>query len=178
MPEELSPSILAVGASLANLSRANRMANVKAREQAGSSESSFGNSVGSSGSSGKPVRRLGSLSKPQAHVSNVVSGRQAVEMLRMSRFDLVAIGNDVADMTPWQLARKVRLACPWQKWVYVARDVDHEDEILARSLGAVAIFEGSESFGQVIETAARVRRKNPAAVVAGLAMGMSTYHGL
>jgi CheY-like chemotaxis protein len=144
------------------------MGNVRAREASASATSS----------TGKPVRKLGSLSAPEAHVSNVVSGKQAVEMLRMGKFDLVAIGHDVSDMTPWQLARKVRLACPWQKWAYVARDVDHEDEILARSLGAVAIFEGSDCFGQVIETASRIRKKNPAAFVAGMAMGMSTFHGL
>jgi DNA-binding response OmpR family regulator len=99
----------------------------------------------------------------------------AVEMLRVMKFDLVAIGDDVPDATPWQLAKKVRSIWPWQKWAFAAREMDHEDEIMARSLGAVAVFEGPESWGEMFEVAHRIRRRNPAAVVTSLTTGFSEY---
>jgi DNA-binding response OmpR family regulator len=115
----------------------------------------------------------GFQSAPQ--VSHVDTAEKAVELLRVLKFDLVAIGSDVPDATPWQLARKVRTVWPWQKWAFVAHEMDHEDEVLARSNGAVAIFEGPNAWGEMVDVAAKIRRKNPAAIVASLSAGFSEY---
>ncbi len=160
MRDDISPSILAVGASLANLRRGARRGNGSLRPA----------SVGSLS------RRLGVASEQASgesdgtspQVSHVDTAEKAVELLKVLKFDIVAIGHDVPDATPWQLARKVRSSWPWQKWAFVAREMDHEDEIMARSLGAVAIFEGPEAWREMVDVATRVRRKNPAAVSAGL----------
>ncbi|MFT3785137.1 MAG: hypothetical protein QM770_03090 [Tepidisphaeraceae bacterium] len=98
-------------------------------------------------------------------VSEVDSADRAVELLRMLKFDLVAIGSDVTGSTPWQLARKVQTVLPWQKWALVAHELDPNEEVLARSLGAVAIFEGPEAWREMVDVATRIRRKNPATVV-------------
>lgn len=158
MRDDISPSILAVGASLANLRRGARRGNGSARSS----------KVGSLSRDGSVASEqvIGESLEPQ--VSHVDSAEKAVELLKVLKFDLVAIGHDVPDATPWQLARKVRSSWPWQKWAFIAREMDHEDEIMARSLGAVAIFEGPEAWREMVDVATRVRRKNPAAISAGL----------
>jgi DNA-binding response OmpR family regulator len=158
MRDDISPSILAVGASLANLRRGARRGN------GSTPRSTIGSLARRLGAA--PEQAVAQENVPQ--VSHVDTAEKAVELLKVLKFDLVAIGHDVPDATPWQLARKVRSSWPWQKWALVAHEMDHEDEIMARSLGAVAIFEGPEAWREMVDVASRVRRKNPAAVSAGL----------
>jgi CheY-like chemotaxis protein len=69
------------------------------------------------------------------------SGKKALELLRMLRFDLLVTGDRLPDMPVGQLIRRVRVAWPWQKWAMVGSVLTAQDEIAARSLGAMAVFD-------------------------------------
>lgn len=154
-----TPNILAVGARLANLAR-RAAATVDASAIAGASAGA---------------------ANAAATVTEVDSGRQALAMLRVVPFDLVAVGDGLTDMSANDFAHTLRQAKPWQRWVSV-RDAaangeidaavgvaDEIDEVTARTLGALAVFDGSpDDWPQVIELARRVRRHQPAATVPGL----------
>lgn len=134
---ESTPSILAVGAKLANLQRAKLTHDVDLQTQ----------------------------------VVEVDSGRQAFDLLRVLKFDLVAVGPGVNDMTPGQFAQRLHAARPWQKWAMVADEfLPAEDEVMARSFGALAVLDGPDAWRQLTEMARTVRRRHPATRVPGLAM--------
>jgi len=69
------------------------------------------------------------------------SGKKALELLRMLRFDLLVTGDRLPDMPVTHLIRRVRIAWPWQKWAMVGAALTTEDEIAARTLGAMAVFD-------------------------------------
>jgi CheY-like chemotaxis protein len=87
------------------------------------------------------------------------SAREALAMLRMARVDLLLTGLRLPDMSPWQLIRRVRgLSCP-PRWALVATaDLTPDEEIEARSLGAVAVIERMPSGDALDELFARARR--------------------
>lgn len=59
----------------------------------------------------------------------------------MLRFDLLVTGDRLPDMPIGQFLRRVRVAWPWQKWALVGSSITTQDEIAARSLGAMAVFD-------------------------------------
>jgi hypothetical protein len=69
------------------------------------------------------------------------SGKKALELLRMLRFDLLVTGDRLPDMPVSHLIGRVRAAWPWQKWAMVGASITTQDEIVARTLGAVAVFD-------------------------------------
>jgi len=127
-----TPSILAVGAKLANLHRA----------------------------------KVTSEVDPRVQLVEVDSGVKALELLRVLKFDLVAVGPGVNDMAPSTFAQRLRTVRPFQKWALVAdEDLPAEEEMMARALGAIAVLDGPDAWKSVIEMARQVRRRNPASVV-------------
>lgn len=139
MDEQDTPSILAVGARLANLARA---------------------------------KATGEFGPAKASVTEVDSGREAMRLLRVLPFDLVAVGSNLADMSAGQFAVCLRQHKPWQKWLMVAdQETAPEEEILARSMGAISILEGADAWKQVVETSRRVRRRHPEWAVPGYSLG-------
>lgn len=130
-----TPSILAVGAKLANLYRAKAMHDVPSTVQ----------------------------------LVEVDSARQAFDLLRVLKFDLVAVGPGVNDMAPGQFAQNLHRAKPWQRWALVAdEDLSVEDEAIARAMGAVAVLDGPDAWKGVVEVARQVRRRNPEGIVPNL----------
>jgi len=69
------------------------------------------------------------------------SGKKALELLRMLRFDLLVTGDRLPDMPIGHFLRRVRVAWPWQKWAMVGSSITTQDEIAARTLGAMAVFD-------------------------------------
>jgi DNA-binding response OmpR family regulator len=142
MDELDTPSILAVGARLANLARA------KATGEAGRAE---------------------------AAVTEVDSGREAMRLLRVLPFDLVAVGTELADMSAGQFASCLRQHRPWQKWLMVAdQELALEEEVAARSLGAIAVLEGPDAWKHVVEASRRLRRRHPERTVPGYSLGTAS----
>jgi hypothetical protein len=85
------------------------------------------------------------------------SGKKAMELLRMLRFDLLVTGDRLPDMPVSQFIRRVRIAWPWQKWAMVGSVITTQDEIAARTLGAIAVFDAPpdwEALGSLAAIAA------------------------
>jgi DNA-binding response OmpR family regulator len=135
-----TPSILAVGAKLANLARAKAV----------------------------------DLKPSRSQVAEVQAGRSAFELLRVLRFDVVAVGLQMPDTTPWEFARRMKALWPWQKWAIVADGVTDDEEQMARTLGAVAVLEGPDAWHDLVEVASVVHRRHPATRIPGLALKTGT----
>jgi DNA-binding NarL/FixJ family response regulator len=85
------------------------------------------------------------------------SAKKALELLRMLRFDLLVTGDRLPDMPVGQFIRRVRVAWPWQKWAMVGSVLSARDEIAARTLGAMAVFDAPadwDALGTLAEAAA------------------------
>ncbi len=106
----------------------------------------------------------------KAQVAEVDAGRRGFELLRVLRFDVVAVGLQLPDMTPWEFSKRMKVLWPWQKWALVADVVEPEEEVMARTLGAVAVLEGPDAWKQIVEVASVIHRKNPATRVPGMSL--------
>src|SRR5687768_11885674 len=69
------------------------------------------------------------------------SGREALELLRVLRFDLVLVGRDLPDGPLWCFVREVQSVWPWQRWALVAPRLSEREEREARMLGVAQIVE-------------------------------------
>ena len=90
--------------------------------------------------------------------SRVASARQAREMLRLERFDLLLLPLELPDADVWEFVRKTRIEWPWQKWALVGPGgVSEQDQRTARMMGAVTIFFASPDVSDLVEWTTRVR---------------------
>jgi len=85
------------------------------------------------------------------------SGRQAIDLLRMLKFDLLITGTQLPDMNVFGFVSRVKTAWPWQKWAMVARHLNPQDEVVARTLGVVRIFDEEIESEDLFEIARRVQ---------------------
>ena len=82
--------------------------------------------------------------------------------LRRTRPDLLLIGCNVPDMPCWTLIRRVRACCPWQRWALACgAELSDPEEMLARSLGAVGVFEGINTNEKLCGLAEHLRPAQP-----------------
>lgn len=82
------------------------------------------------------------------------SSRQAIELLRVMRVDLVVSGASLPDTSPWLFAQKLKQGWPWQKWVLVSSGaLSARDELTARTLGVLAVFDDTGHWDQISEVA-------------------------
>ena len=120
------------------------------------------------------AKAVGDVAEHRASISEVDGAREALALVRVMPFDLVAVGNGLCDATATEFAQKLRRAKPWQKWLMVSDEalgVDEEAEL--RQLGAIAVLDGPEAWRDVLEVARRLRLKRPESTVPGLALGIS-----
>lgn len=108
-----------------------------------------------------------------AQVAEVNLFSSAMNVMRAMKFDLLAVGDRIEEETPWDFVQQMRSAWPRQKWVYLADAVTDEDEIKARSLGAVAVLEGAEAWHHTMELANKLRAARPHSAVAGLRLRLN-----
>jgi DNA-binding response OmpR family regulator len=106
------------------------------------------------------------------------SGKKALELLRMLRFDLLVTGDRLPDMPVTHLIRRVRIAWPWQKWAMVGAALTTEDEIAARTLGAMAVFDAPPDWDAIsslaVTAASRVATKKSAYADGRVAGGLES----
>jgi DNA-binding response OmpR family regulator len=105
------------------------------------------------------------------------SARQAIEMLRLLRFDLVVVGLRTPDMSAWQFVQRMRAGWPGQKWALVAGTLRTSEELNARTLGALVIFDEPADWSAIgemarslAERAAALREPPPVEVSFGPAL--------
>lgn len=100
-----------------------------------------------------------------ANWSRADTGRAALELMRVTHFDLILVPPRLTDMSVWHLLGAVRSAWPWQKWALVADEcTDARDEVRARTLGVMRIFDDLPSVADVLHVAraAAASRRPPA----------------
>jgi len=85
--------------------------------------------------------------------------RSILAALRASRVDLLLAGASIAGSPFAPVMRQVKATHPRQRWALVAPDIDESAEIDARSLGALAIFDGPPSTAQLREMLQRIRAR-------------------
>lgn len=94
----------------------------------------------------------------QSRILEVGDAKSATAMLRVVPFDLLAVGPLVeCEGGPWPFVRRVRVAWPDQRWVWVDDELSLPDELLARTLGAAAVLDGPDAWRHVVELAAHLR---------------------
>ncbi len=75
-------------------------------------------------------------------------GAEALERMRIDRFDLVLAGTDMPDMSWSAFAQRMRAAWPWQKWA-LAGLIGLDEERLARQMNVAAIFDAAPTASEL-----------------------------
>ena len=96
---------------------------------------------------------------PQVDLMTAETGGRAIELLRMLKFDLVVIGQKLADMPVWNLVQRMRMAMPNQKWAFVGRGIGTREEVMARSLGVVGVFDADADWSELLHVAAQIHQR-------------------
>jgi hypothetical protein len=99
------------------------------------------------------------LENGQVDLMTAETGGRAIELLRMLKFDLVVIGQQLADMPVWNLVQRMRMTMPGQKWAFVGREIGSREEIMARSLGVVGVFDADADWSELLHVATRIHQR-------------------
>lgn len=86
------------------------------------------------------------------------SMREALATIRLVSLDLIVAGLDDPAIDVWTLIERVTAAWPQQRWALASPGITAEEEILARSLGAVMVRSAAPDFEWIAECAASLRR--------------------
>jgi DNA-binding response OmpR family regulator len=84
--------------------------------------------------------------------------REALATIRLVSFDLIVAGLDDPTIDVWALMQRVSSAWPQQRWVLASPAISAEEEVLARSLGAVMVLSAAPDVEWIAECAASLRR--------------------
>jgi len=103
------------------------------------------------------------LEHGQVDLITADTGGRAIELLRMLKFDLVVIGQQLADMPVWNLVQRMRLAMPGQKWAFVGKEIAPREEVMARSLGVVGVFDAEADWSELLHVATQIHQRTGAA---------------
>lgn len=77
----------------------------------------------------------------QIQLSLAATGCEAIELLKVLRFDLLLVANGLPDMSVWSFAETVRHHWPWQRWAMLAPGASTTEVRLAGERGAVGVFD-------------------------------------
>lgn len=88
------------------------------------------------------------------------TAREAIATVRLVRCDLMLVGMDNPKIDVWSLMRDLTRAWTRQRWLLVAGHVTPEDEIQARSLGALVILDSLPSEHWILDFAASLLRRD------------------
>jgi DNA-binding NarL/FixJ family response regulator len=103
------------------------------------------------------------------------TAREVIAMMRLVDFDLLLAGPAIPDMNVWSMIRRIRSVHSDQKWVLVNENLTPTDEIQARTLGVLAIFDTTPDCLRLCELAGRLmdRRAVSTRKAAMLTMNLS-----
>lgn len=85
--------------------------------------------------------------------------REAISTMRLVDVDLLVVGLEDPQLDVWDLMQRVLTAWPRQHWVLVSGRVTAEEEVLARSLGALLVLHAVPDEEWLWEFAASLRRR-------------------
>src|SRR3954469_1489694 len=100
---------------------------------------------------------------PQVDLVTADTGGRAIELLRMLKFDLVVIGQQLADMPVWNLVQRIRISMPGQKWAFVGKEIGPREEVMARSMGVVGVFDAEADWSSLLDVATQIHQRRSAA---------------
>lgn len=66
--------------------------------------------------------------------------RETMATIRLITFDLLVVGLENPAIDVWELIPRVQSAWPNQRWMLLSADVTPEEEVAARSLGALVVM--------------------------------------
>jgi DNA-binding response OmpR family regulator len=66
--------------------------------------------------------------------------RETMATIRLITFDLLVVGLENPAIDVWELVPRVQSAWPNQRWMLLSADVTPEEEVAARSLGALVVM--------------------------------------
>ncbi len=88
------------------------------------------------------------------------TGGRAIELFRMLKFDLVIVNQQLADMPVWNLVQRMRLVMPGQKWAFVGREIGPREEVMARSLGVIGVFDAEADWSELLHVATQIHQRS------------------
>ena len=88
------------------------------------------------------------------------TSREAIALLRMFRFDLLVIGLEDSELAVWELVHHMLAAWSEQQWILASKRVTEEEEVLARSSGALLVLHILPDDKWLLEYAASLRRRD------------------
>ncbi len=86
--------------------------------------------------------------------------REAMATLRLINFDLLVVGLDEHNLDVWELLHRVLTASPQQRWFLTSSYVSTEEEIQARSLGALMVLSEWPGDGWLVELVTSLRGRD------------------
>jgi hypothetical protein len=91
--------------------------------------------------------------------------REALATIRLVRFDLMLVGLEDPTLDIWGLMQRVAGAWPQLRWILASDQLTPEEEILARSLGALMVLDSLPDADWIAECASSLRNREAAARV-------------
>lgn len=102
--------------------------------------------------------------------------REVMSTMRLIAFDLVVVGLDCPHFDVWEAMQRVLTAWPQQRWMLASSQVTQEEEILARSLGALMVLDDVPEERWLAEFAGALRRPEPTVSFSPMASALLTPH--
>jgi hypothetical protein len=74
-------------------------------------------------------------------LSIAATATEALELLKIVRFELLLVGSAIPDMSTRDFAATMRRFWPWQRWALIDVDATESDVQEAGELGAIGVFD-------------------------------------
>jgi len=92
-------------------------------------------------------------------VFRACSASETLRLVRMFEFDLLLAGLEHQDVEPWALLASVRHEHRGQKWAMFSSAISDAQEVRARALGAVGVFDALPPTRVLLELITALRRR-------------------
>jgi len=102
------------------------------------------------------------------------SAKETIAMMRLFDFDLLLAGNLIPDMSVWSMIRRIRSVHSDQRWALVSDNLSPADEIQARGLGVLAIFDTTPDCIRLCQLAGSLLNRRPASLGRPVVMNLKT----
>jgi hypothetical protein len=86
--------------------------------------------------------------------------REAIATMRLVYFDLLIVGLESRQLDVWDLMDRVLTAWPSQRWILAWRRITKDDEVHARSLGALLVLSELPTEPWLVDFTALLKRRD------------------
>jgi hypothetical protein len=85
---------------------------------------------------------------------------ETVATMRLICFDLLVVGLENPELDVWELMHRVLAVWPQQRWLLASQRINEDDEVLARSLGALLVLNELPTESWLMDFAASLKRRD------------------